>query len=195
VDLVNAAAGLLGLPPLNGSIDFALGSLDYTTLSVYAGMDMSFVQDFTFAPRLFGWVNVAETGQNIPLNLSGATSITFPEGESKLTLTPTYQFTGALTNRSSLCFGAEVGAGALALSAEVFGEGIFNLGPLFSTNQQWDCVGGRANLHTADFALGGYAGFSGPSFTVEAVPEPYQLFLAGSGLITICLIARRRRHN
>jgi hypothetical protein len=121
-----------GMPPLSGNIG---GILDYNVLNASGDLKITLHQDISISTAGTLTLNVAETGDSIPITLGSVGSsvlnfnglTTFP---SSVTVTPRIDYTARITNRTYLSLDPSFKFSVGELSAPSVG---LQVGPLYST--------------------------------------------------------------
>ena len=202
VDMDGLITLALGLPPLEGSVDFGIGNFSYNILDVEIGPILEVFQDFELTPTLMVTLDFSKdvlVSQGVGVDPLRTRSLTaawdaIPD-IAVLThttiVTPTYFLQGDFSNMTGL------GLDALFLFSVLSGNldvaGVFNVdvGPLFSFNKRFDGFD-FPPIFNQQFALGGWNRINGDQFVIR-VPEPNSLVLLGLGLLCMGLVSSRRR--
>jgi hypothetical protein len=207
-DITNLAAGALGFPPVNGSINLPLGigGIDYNLAKLTAGLTLNTTQAFNLTAQPLVAYDVSITGSNPtsfssgPLAVGSPFSFTIPTGDTAAFVTPTYLMSAMLNNNTGGALSAQLGFSALGLSTSGVFSPLGNVGPLVNTSRSFPVT--SFSVFNNTFALQGWNAFQGNTFQIaatstptSAAPEPGTLTLLGFGMLAMAWFMRKGRRS
>jgi hypothetical protein len=198
-NITNLMAATAGLPPLNGSVDFGIGSVSYNIADLEFGPILDVKQDFELTPTL--WVDlkfdnpVLVAGNPNPVMELTSRWDSLPDIamiDNETNVTPTFFVMSNFTNQTALGLDLLFDFSALSGSLDMFDFfTVASLGPLFSYSHRFTGVD-FPPLFNQTFALGGFNTIDGTPFTIR-VPEPASLLLLAVGLLAVGLMGYRQQ--
>jgi len=195
-NLTDIATGLLGMPPLNGSVGISgVASINYNLLTATLSLQDQVSQTFNLNPTgEYVDYHVLQTGANYIEPVG--TPVNIPFGKYyQLDVTPTFFINASLSNFTSSCLDASDDITALGGSVSLLGQNI-GFGPLVNQPDNFGCLGGNRTLFNDSFALAGWTSIQGQTFALDrATPEPTTLLLVGSGFLAFGGAMRRRQRK
>jgi hypothetical protein len=202
LNIVNAAAAALGLPPLSDTIDLGPLTITYNLLSAGVGADLGPSQMFSLLPSVLIQLDVLETGQRVTFR-GGQSSpnLFFPPGIQPgqfVTVKPTYFMDSEFHNLTQVLLSGLLFASGGEFHISALGLPGIGFGPLFDETLPLGTL--PIDVFDQTFTLDAYDSFMGQPFQVQVigigprqVPGPATLMLLASGLAALALSVRRWR--
>lgn len=193
VDLANAMAALLGLPPLNASASAAGITVGYNIVTGQIRLGPAIAQDVSFTATGFPITLTTSDGQVVSGHLGDDFIFTAPPDCGPLFIDAVVDIANTFTNDTGVAFGADFNWSLLGLTAG-FGYGPFTVtpysfGPLLSGTTLLYNSGNLFSLYNTSFALTGFNSLD-QGFELRVIPEPATLLLLAAGLLAL---GRHRR--